>query len=117
MEYDGTVHLSRELSFSEAGRINEFLTKTYENRLYTRTGLTILADGRRIQWNGDDTVTKMEAILADLMLILTDMHLQACGIMEAKEDGQKRFMIVVLKNMVKVAEGGKIKNIISPMCT
>jgi hypothetical protein len=117
MEYDGTVHLNRELSFSEAGRLTEFLTGTYTDRLYTRTGLTILADGRRLIWDGDYKIVNMEAVMADLMLLLTEMNIRACGIIDAKENDKKKFQIVILKNMVKVAQDGEIKNIISPMCT
>jgi hypothetical protein len=99
--YDGTIHLSSELTYSRACMV---MTIQHEQCL------EITKDGRGITWTGKE-VTRLEQALANVMALLGTYNITGVGVIKAYDDGVYAYDIVVLKNFVKVHFEGDLKTI------
>lgn len=110
-DYQGVIYLDRELTFTQASKLNELFEMEHIGRPYQRMCLRITHDGKGIRWDGSRDAPKLEMVLADVMLLLDQNNIKAVGILNVSENNKRIYDIVVVKNHVKIFDG-KIKNVL-----
>ena len=111
MNYQGIIYLDRELTYTQASRLNKLFDIEHEGRQYKRMCLRITEDGKGIRWDGSRDAPKLELALVDVMLMLDKHKIKAMGILHVFKDNRKIYDIIVVKNQVKIFNG-EIKNIL-----
>ena len=105
MKYKGIIAFQRELSFSQAQQLREFLRDN-------KACLEILPNGKGLQWDNKTITDQLENIIADaLQKFLLPWSLGATGVITVGETKQeKKYDIVVVAKTVWVYDG-KVKRI------
>jgi hypothetical protein len=106
MRVDGILAMSRELSYTQAVALKQFLEKQHTSTSFLSIPLEITSDGRGLQWNNRDFINFPDAILATTAL-LKNWKIALTGVLHVVNK-KESYDIILIKEMVKVSHDGKI---------
>jgi len=98
MEYQGRIEIGRELSYTQAIRLQQWLGSH---------GLKLTADGRAIEWNGKQ-LSLVESVAELIYKRFRELPCIATGVLSAYEKNQKHHEIVVTNRKVWLHQDGCI---------
>lgn len=98
MEYRGRIEIGRELSYTQALQLQQWL----ENH-----GLKLTIDGRAIEWNMKQT-SLVESVTELVYTHLREIPCIATGVLSAYENNQKHHEIVVANRKVWLHQDGYV---------
>lgn len=101
MEYRGRIELGRELSYTQAIQLQQWL----ENN-----GLKLTADGRAVESNGKKA-SLIESIIELVYKRLREIPCIATGVLSAYDNGMKHHEIVVTNRKVWLHQDGCVHRI------
>jgi hypothetical protein len=108
----GRIELHRELSFTEAQKLQQLFSIEHNFRPYEKMCLEVASDGRAIQWNRDEKIEHIEVMLADALIFLKKWNVKATGVVKILQEQKKKFEVIVIADKVKLYKDGNIQNVI-----
>jgi hypothetical protein len=105
MKYKGIIGFQRELTFSQAQQLCQFLKEN-------EACLNLLPNGKGLQWDNKTTTPNLETVIADaLQKFFLPWSLGATGVITVGETKkEKKYDIVIFAKTVWVYDG-KVKRV------